>query len=111
MPDRAADLVADIDLALVQALQQVVARTKVRQTVLTSIGELLGFKGLIVDFVLRHVKKMIPRYSLHGAVKLSDTLAEGRKHELAAVAAGRAAVQRARAARARLSGFVSGGTR
>ena len=36
------------------------AKTKVRQVVVTSIGELLGFKGLIVDFVLRHVKKMVP---------------------------------------------------
>src|SRR4029450_6217091 len=41
-------------------VQDVVTRTKVRQVVVTSIGELLGFKGLIVDFVLRHVKKMVP---------------------------------------------------
>ena len=63
-------------------LQEVIARTKVRLTVLTSIGELLGFKGLIVDFVLRHVKKMIPAYSLPGTIRLSDALAAGRKHEL-----------------------------
>src|SRR4030095_3655120 len=38
---------------------EVVGKTKVRQVIVTSIGELLGFKGLIVDFVLRHVKKMV----------------------------------------------------
>jgi long-chain acyl-CoA synthetase len=43
---------------------EVVGRTKVKQVVVTSIGELLGFKGLLVDFVLRNVKKMIPKFSL-----------------------------------------------
>ncbi len=61
---------------------EVVGKTKVRQTVVTSIGELLGFKGLIVDFVLRHVKKMIPKYSLPGSIRLSDALAEGGKRTL-----------------------------
>jgi len=61
---------------------EVIGRTAVRQTVVTSIGELLGFKGLIVDFVLRHVKKMIPKFSLPGSIRLSDALAEGRKRTL-----------------------------
>ena len=61
---------------------EVVGKTRVRQTVVTSIGELLGFKGLIVDFVLRHVKKMVPKYSLPGAIRVSDALAEGRKRTL-----------------------------
>jgi long-chain acyl-CoA synthetase len=60
----------------------VIAKTKVRQVVVTSIGELLGFKGIIVDFVLRHVKKMIPKFSLPGSIRLSDALAEGRKRSL-----------------------------
>jgi long-chain acyl-CoA synthetase len=59
-------------------LQEVVAKTKVRNIVVTSIGELLGFKGLIVDFVLRHVKKMVPAWRLPGSVRLSAALAEGR---------------------------------
>ena len=56
--------------------------------VVTSIGELLGFKGIIVDFVLRHVKKMIPKYSLPGSIRLSDALAEGRKRPLERVEIG-----------------------
>ena len=67
---------------------EVVGKTPVRQTIVTSIGELLGFKGLIVDFVLRHVKKMIPKYSLPGAIRLSDALAEGRKRPLERVEVG-----------------------
>jgi long-chain acyl-CoA synthetase len=67
---------------------EVVATTKVRQIVVTSIGELLGFKGLIVDFVLRHVKKMVPKFSLPGSIRLSDALAEGRKRTLTRVEIG-----------------------
>src|SRR3989442_2403216 len=63
-------------------LQEVVAKTKVRHVTVTSIGELLGLKGLLVDFVLRHVKKMIPAYAMPGAIRLSDALAEGRKRTL-----------------------------
>jgi long-chain acyl-CoA synthetase len=61
---------------------EVIGKTQVRQAIVTSIGEQLGFKGLVVDFVLRHVKKMIPAYSLPGAVRLRDALAAGRKRPL-----------------------------
>jgi long-chain acyl-CoA synthetase len=67
---------------------EVVGKTKVRQVVVTSIGELLGFKGLIVDFAIRHVKKMVPKYSLPGAIRVSDALAEGGKRALERVEIG-----------------------
>jgi len=61
---------------------QVRGKTRVRETVLTSVGELLSFKGLLVDFVLRRVKKVVPKFSIPGAIRLSDALAEGRKRTL-----------------------------
>jgi long-chain acyl-CoA synthetase len=64
---------------------QVIGRTKVRQAIVTSIGEMLGIKGIVVDFVLRNVKKMVPAWSLPGSIRLSDALAEGRKRTLARV--------------------------
>jgi len=63
-------------------LQEVIARTKVKQVVVTSIGELLGLKGLLVDFVLRRVKKMVPAWELPGAMRLSAALAEGAARKL-----------------------------
>ncbi len=60
-------------------LQEVLAKTKVREIVVTSIGELLGVKGLLVDFVIRHVKKMVPAWNLPRAVRLSAVLADGRR--------------------------------
>jgi long-chain acyl-CoA synthetase len=67
---------------------QVRGKTKVRETVLTSVGELLSFKGLLVDFVLRRVKKVVPAFSIPGAIRLSDALAEGRKRSLEQVPIG-----------------------
>jgi len=69
-------------------LQEVAGKTKLRHVVVTSIGEMLGFKGIIVDFVLRHVKKMVPQWSLPGSIRLSDALAEGRKRSLERVPLG-----------------------
>ena len=63
-------------------VQEVVAKTKVRHVVVTSIGELLGMKGLLVDFVLRHVKKMVPLFRLPKSIRLSAALSEGRRGTL-----------------------------
>ena len=41
-------------------LADVLGKTKLKHVVVTSIGEMLGLKGLLIDFVLRHVKKMVP---------------------------------------------------
>jgi len=68
--------------------QEVATKTKVRKVIVTSIGELLGFKGLLVDFVLRNVKKMIPAWSLPASLRLSDALADGRKLKLTTVPLG-----------------------
>ena len=46
------------------------------------MGDLLGFKGMIVNFVVRRVKKMVPAWSMPGAVKFNDALAAGRGMKL-----------------------------
>ena len=56
--------------------------------IVTSIGELLGFKGIIVDLVLRRVKKMIPAWKLPGSLRFSDVLAAGRVEKLERVPIG-----------------------
>jgi long-chain acyl-CoA synthetase len=58
-------------------LQEVISRTALKHVVVTSIGELLGAKGRVVDLFLRRVKRMVPRWNLPGAMKLSAALAEG----------------------------------
>ncbi|HEX7339900.1 MAG TPA: AMP-binding protein [Rhodanobacteraceae bacterium] len=64
-------------------LQKVVADTPVKHVITTGIGDLLGFpKGALVNFVLKHVKKMVPPYTLPGAVRLTDALKRGARHKL-----------------------------
>jgi long-chain acyl-CoA synthetase len=58
-------------------LQAVIARTKVKHVVVATMGDLLGFKGLIVNLVVRHVKKMVPAWSLPGHLPFNDALAAG----------------------------------
>ncbi|KAA0215228.1 MAG: long-chain-fatty-acid--CoA ligase [Lautropia sp.] len=59
-------------------LQQVIARTKVEHVVLASMGDLLGFaKGTLVNFVVRHVKKMVPAFELSNTTRFNTVLAEG----------------------------------
>jgi long-chain acyl-CoA synthetase len=65
-----------------RTVAEVLGRTKVRRVIVTSIGELLGFKGIVVDLVLRRVKKMIPAWSIPEAVRLGDALAAGRAGKL-----------------------------
>jgi long-chain acyl-CoA synthetase len=69
-------------------LQEIIDRTKVRQAIVTSMGEMLGFKGIVVDLVVRHVKKMVPAYTVRGSIRLSDALAEGRRRKLETVPLG-----------------------
>jgi long-chain acyl-CoA synthetase len=64
-------------------LQQVIAKSAVKHVVVASIGDLLGFpKGAIANFAVRRVKKMVPPYSLPGAVRFNEALAEGSRRAL-----------------------------
>ena len=69
-------------------LAEVLSKTEVRHVVITTIGDMLGLKGVLVDFVLRHVKKMIPAWNIPGTTRLSDALSEGRKRKLERVELG-----------------------
>jgi long-chain acyl-CoA synthetase len=63
-------------------LQQVIGETQIQTVILTSIGEMLGLKGKIVNFVVRNVKKMVPAYQLANTVCFRDALAQGRKFSI-----------------------------
>jgi long-chain acyl-CoA synthetase len=64
-------------------LQQAIAGTPVKHVVVASIGDLMGFlKGTVVNFVLRHVRKQIPAWSLPGHFKFKDVIAAGRSMRL-----------------------------
>jgi long-chain acyl-CoA synthetase len=64
-------------------LAEVIARTSVKHVVVATMGDMLGLlKGTIVNLVVRHVKKMVPAYSLAGAHSFNPVLAAGRRMTL-----------------------------
>ncbi|WP_287927379.1 long-chain-fatty-acid--CoA ligase [Diaphorobacter sp.] len=58
-------------------LQACIANTAVKHVVLCAMGDRLGLKGLLVNYVVRSVKKLVPPYQLPGAVRFNDALAKG----------------------------------
>jgi long-chain acyl-CoA synthetase len=60
-----------------KTLQAVVAKTSVKHVVVATMGDMLGIKGLIVNFVVRRVKKLVPQWSLSGHVAFNAVLKEG----------------------------------
>jgi len=70
-------------------LEQVLGQTQVKHVILATMGDLLGgLKGTLVNLVVRKVKKMVPAYSLPGAVAFNKVLAEGARETLAPVVIG-----------------------
>jgi long-chain acyl-CoA synthetase len=63
-------------------LEQVLPATPIKHVVLAAVGDLLGLKGVLVNFVLRYIKKMVPPYNLPGALRFNAMLAEGGRHEM-----------------------------
>src|SRR5271167_597937 len=59
-------------------VQQVLGKTAVKHVIVGSMGDMLGLKGVIVNLVVRRVKKMVPPYSIPGAVGFNDAVAAGR---------------------------------
>ena len=60
-----------------KTLETVIKNTSVKHVVVASMGEMLGLKGVIVNLVVRRVKKMVPAWSLPGHVTFKQALSEG----------------------------------
>jgi len=59
-------------------VEQVLKSTPVRHVVVASMGEMLGgAKGMLVNFVVRSVKKMVPDFAIPNMVRFKDALAQG----------------------------------
>ena len=66
-------------------VEQVAARTDLKHTVVATMGDLLGLKGLIVNIVVRKVKKLVPAWSLPGHLSFKAVLAKGAGQTLKAI--------------------------
>jgi long-chain acyl-CoA synthetase len=63
-------------------VQQVMGKTSLKHVIVGSMGDLLGLKGVIINLVVRRVKKMVPPYSIPRATAFNDAIAAGRGMKL-----------------------------
>jgi long-chain acyl-CoA synthetase len=64
-------------------LAEVRAATDVETVIVTGVGDLLAFpRSVATNFVLRHVRREVPEYSLPGAVRFPEALSKGRYENL-----------------------------
>ncbi len=59
--------------------EEVVPKTGVKQVIVTEVGDMLPpLKRLLVNTVVKHVKKMVPAYNIPGMVRFNDAMAKGK---------------------------------
>ena len=59
--------------------QQIAGHTSLKQVIVSSLGDLLGPKGWIVNFAARYIQKMIPQWGFTH-VRFTDALKLGNQH-------------------------------
>ena len=61
-------------------LEKILPETQIKTIIITSIGELLGgLKGMVVNFVVRKIKKMVPKFALPNTVTVKEAIQQGAK--------------------------------
>ncbi|MDL1861104.1 long-chain-fatty-acid--CoA ligase [Betaproteobacteria bacterium PRO7] len=64
-------------------LQQVLGKTPIKTVITTQIGDLFpAVKRLLVNFVVKHVKKMVPAWNIAGTIDFNAALAASRAQTL-----------------------------
>jgi len=70
-------------------VEKVLPRTAVKHVLVTAVGDFLGFpKSVIVNCVVRQLRKQVPAWNIPQAVSFKAAVAEGKKLPLAAVEIG-----------------------
>ncbi|MGI2118265.1 long-chain-fatty-acid--CoA ligase FadD [Shewanella oncorhynchi] len=63
-----------------RTLEEVVDQTPVESVIITSLGDQLSApKRTLVNFVVKYIKKLVPKYNLPHALSMRDTLSTGRR--------------------------------
>jgi long-chain acyl-CoA synthetase len=72
-----------------KVLENVVARTPIKHVIVTQLGDMLDFpKRMIVNLVVKRIKKMVPAWHIANAIELRDALIDGGRHPLKPVDVG-----------------------
>lgn len=63
-------------------LEKILPKTSIKTIIVTSIGEMLGMKGSVVNFAVRSIKRMVPKYNLPNVVTMKDAIQQGKKFQI-----------------------------
>jgi len=58
--------------------QSIQDQVRVKHVLVTSVGELMGLKGHLINLIVRHVKKAVPTWSLQGVFNFKEALQKGK---------------------------------
>lgn len=61
--------------------QHIASSVPLKKVIVTSMGEMIGLKGAIVNFVVRKIKKLVPAWHLPGHTLFTQALSEGGRHQ------------------------------
>lgn len=62
----------------------VIEDTQVEHVIITQLGDMLGFpKSLITNLVVKHVRKLVPKWQMDRTIAFNDALKQGRRYKLA----------------------------
>lgn len=86
LKDSGAELIVIVE-NFAHVLDKVVSRTPVKHVMVTQLGDMLDFpKRLLVNLVVKHVKKMVPDWNIPNAIQLRNALSEGAHHKMEKIA-------------------------
>lgn len=57
-----------------QTFEKVIDKSGIEHVVVASIGDMMGLKGMAVNFVVRHIKKMVPKFHIDNITAFKDAL-------------------------------------
>ena len=63
-------------------IEKISDKTAIKNIIITSAGELLGAKGFLINFVLRKIKKMVPKYNINNFYTFSKTIKNKEKYKI-----------------------------
>ncbi|MDB6164696.1 MAG: fadD, partial [Xanthomonadaceae bacterium] len=63
-------------------VQSVMSDVPSMRVITSGLGDMVGIKGAIVNFVVKYVKRMVPDYAIPGAIRFRDALSQGQQHPL-----------------------------
>ena len=64
-------------------LEKILGQTNIKTIILTNVGEMLGsVKGAFVNFAIKNIKRMVPKYNLPNTIMMKDAISQGKKFEI-----------------------------